>query len=52
MAYVVIRTWQLTRVWKRRRARSVQIFLIEIVAQLVREAKMHGTAFIESDVVG
>ncbi|KAL3142108.1 hypothetical protein ABBQ32_004726 [Trebouxia sp. C0010 RCD-2024] len=35
MSYVVIRTWQLKRVWKRRRARSVQIFLVEIVAQLI-----------------
>lgn len=38
LSYVVLRTWQLKRVWKRRRAMSVTIFLIEIVAQMVRAA--------------
>lgn len=39
LSYVVIRTLQLKRVWKRRRARSVLIFFVEIVAQLVSKQR-------------
>lgn len=38
LSYVVLRTWQLKRVWKRRRAMSVTIFFIEVIAQMVRPA--------------
>ncbi len=34
LLYVLVRSWQLKRVWKRRRARSVTIFLVEIIAQM------------------
>ncbi|DBA98954.1 TPA: hypothetical protein ACH3X1_014695 [Trebouxia sp. C0004] len=35
LLYVVVRSWQLKRVWKRRRARSVAIFFVEIIAQMI-----------------
>jgi len=34
LLYVLVRSWQLKSVWKRRRARSVTIFLVEIIAQM------------------
>ena len=35
LTFVVIRTWQSKRIWKRRRLRNVVLFSVEISAQLV-----------------
>ncbi|DBA91385.1 TPA: hypothetical protein ACH3X2_003920 [Trebouxia sp. C0005] len=35
LSFVTIRTWQLKRAWKRRRARNVGLFFIELIAQMV-----------------
>lgn len=37
LSYLVVRTWQMKRVWKRRRARNVAFFFVEISSQLVRD---------------
>lgn len=36
LSFVIVRTRQLKRAWKRRRAQNVVLFFIELIAQMVR----------------